>query len=46
MLLPDRQVEGVVTGVDGQGALCLESADGVRQFFSGDLRLKLRWEGV
>jgi len=46
MLLPDRQVEGVVTGVDGQGALCLESADGVRQFFSGDLRLKLRREGV
>jgi len=42
MLLPDRQIEGIAAGVDDQGALCLQSEDGMRQFFSGDLRLKLR----
>lgn len=38
--LSDRQEEGVARGIDADGALLVETAEGVSRFFSGDVRVR------
>jgi BirA family biotin operon repressor/biotin-[acetyl-CoA-carboxylase] ligase len=40
--LPGGDVEGVVVGVDGTGALLLDTADGLQRYVSGDTHLRVR----
>ena len=42
LLLPNREVSGVVKDIDNNGALLLESEDGVRQYASGEVSLRLQ----
>jgi len=37
----DRQIAGVIAGIDEQGQLLLDTAEGLRAFASGDVRLRL-----
>lgn len=42
LLLPNREVFGVVKDIDDNGALLLESGDGIRQYASGEVSLRLQ----
>lgn len=42
LLLPDGEVFGLAKGIDEHGALLLESEEGVKRYFSGEISLKLQ----
>lgn len=42
LLMGEKSVEGICRGVDGQGAVLLETADGVQAFIGGEISLRAR----
>lgn len=40
LLMGSHHIDGICRGVDGQGALLVETAEGVRSFFGGELSLR------
>jgi BirA family biotin operon repressor/biotin-[acetyl-CoA-carboxylase] ligase len=42
LCLPDRVLTGKAVGIDEDGALLLESGDGIRSFVSGDVSLQVQ----
>lgn len=42
LLMGEKSVEGICRGVDEQGAVLLETADGVQAFIGGEISLRAR----